>query len=102
LPALDGVYDFVFIDAAKAHYLEYLEKILGKLRPGAVVFADNVDFYGLIAAERPPRRMRTLVKRMRAYLAFVQDDPRFTTTIHPVGDGIAISRYREDTAHENS
>ena len=38
--------------------------------------------------------MRTIVKRMRAYLDFVTGDPRFTTTIYEVGDGVAISRYR--------
>lgn len=102
LPGLAGAYDFLFIDAAKAHYLEYLAKALDKLRPRAVVFADNVHFYGLVAAERPPRRMRTLVKRMRAYLEFVNSDPRFSTTIHPIGDGVAISRFQGDETNAHS
>jgi predicted O-methyltransferase YrrM len=102
LPGLDGFYDFLFIDAAKAHYLHYLAAAMGKLLPGAVIFADNIHFYGLVTAERPPRRMRTLVKRMRAYLDFVTNDPRFTTTIHPIGDGIAISRFQGDDCHDHT
>jgi predicted O-methyltransferase YrrM len=102
LPGLDGAYDFLFIDAAKAHYLQYLAGAMDKLQPGAVIFADNVYFYGLVTAERPPRRMRTLVKRMRAYLEFVNNDPRFTTTIHPIGDGIAISRFQGDDSHDHT
>lgn len=94
LPGLAATYDFVFIDAAKAHYLSYLSAILAKLEPGATIFADNIHFYGLVAADWAPRRMRTIVKRMRAYLDFVTVDPRFDTTIHEVGDGVAISRYR--------
>ncbi len=102
LPGLGGAFDFLFIDAGKAHYLDYLAKALDKLRPGAVIFADNVHFYGLVTAEKPPRRMRTLVKRMRAYLDFVNNDPRFATTVHPVGDGIAISRFQGDNSHAHS
>ncbi|MDT8901049.1 O-methyltransferase [Anaeroselena agilis] len=102
LPVLGGTYDFLFIDAAKAHYLDYLAKAMDKLRPGAVVFADNVYFYGLVTAERPPRRMRTLVKRMRAYLDFVNSDARFATTVHPIGDGIAISRFQGDDTNAHS
>lgn len=96
LPRLPDTYDFVFIDAAKAHYLSYLAKIIARLRPGATIFADNIHFYGLVTADRAPRRMRTIVKRMRAYLDFVTGDPRFATTLHEVGDGVAISRYRGD------
>lgn len=97
LPGLPGPFDFVFIDAAKAHYLDYLRRIIGKLRPGAVIFADNVHFYGMVTAERPPRRMRTIVKRMRAFLEFLTTDRRFDTAIYSVGDGVVISSYRGET-----
>ncbi|MBP2652983.1 MAG: putative O-methyltransferase [Firmicutes bacterium] len=95
LPQLTGNFDLVFIDAAKGQYLDYLSKILGKLSPGAVIIADNVLFRGLVAVDDlPPKRYRTLVKRLRAYLEFVTSDPRFETKIHDIGDGIAVTYYR--------
>ncbi|HMM21250.1 MAG TPA: O-methyltransferase [Selenomonadales bacterium] len=95
IPALEGRYDLVFIDAAKGQYLDYLTKLLGKLQHQAVIFADNVLFRGLVASpEAPPRRYKTIVSRLRGYLQFVTADPRFATTVYPTGDGVAISHYQ--------
>ncbi len=41
LPQLEGEFDFVFIDAHKPDYLKYLKAIEPKLKPGALVIADN-------------------------------------------------------------
>lgn len=95
LPQLDGPFDMVFIDAAKGQYLDYLHKVMGKLSPGAAVIADNVLFRGLVTSgAEPPRRYRTLVRRLREYLEFISSDPRFSTTIHHDGDGLAISIFQ--------
>ncbi len=42
LPTLEGEFDFVFIDAVKRDYLKYFKIIEPKLKPGAVIVADNV------------------------------------------------------------
>lgn len=42
LPTLDGQFDFVFLDALKKDYYEYLKLLEPKLKRGAVVVADNV------------------------------------------------------------
>lgn len=92
---LEGTYDMVFIDAAKAQYLDYLSKIIDNLDIGAVVIADNVLFRGMVMSEQPPlRRYKTIVKRLKEYLDFVNTDPRFSTTIYHEGDGVAISYYQ--------
>ena len=92
---VEGQFDMVFIDAAKGQYLDYLQKVLDKLVVGAVIVADNVLFRGMVMSEEPPlKRYRTIVKRLREYLDFVSNDPRFSTTIHSEGDGVAISYYR--------
>ena len=97
IPTLSGTFDFVFIDAAKGQYLDYLQKVLDKLNPGAVVAADNVCFRGLVMhPEDSPRRFRTIVKRLNQYLEFVSGNPQFATNIYPDGDGLAISYYKGD------
>ena len=40
--AIQGPLDFVFIDAAKEQYIEYLKAVENRLASGAVVVADNV------------------------------------------------------------
>ena len=42
IPKLTGEFDFVFIDAAKRDYYNYFKTISPKLKPGAVIVADNV------------------------------------------------------------
>ena len=42
MKTLDGPYDFIFMDAAKAQYIHFLPEILRLLAPGAVLVSDNV------------------------------------------------------------
>jgi caffeoyl-CoA O-methyltransferase len=42
LPAIDDVFDLVFLDAEKEDYERLFELARGKLEPGALVVADNV------------------------------------------------------------
>lgn len=45
IPALKGSFDFMFIDAAKEEYLDYLKAAEPKLAKNAVVVADNVGMF---------------------------------------------------------
>lgn len=95
LIGLSGKFDFVFIDAAKGQYLDYLQKVMDKLSANAVIVADNVLFRGMVLSEEePPKRYRTIVRRLREYIDFVQKDMRFTSMIMKQGDGLAISYYQ--------
>lgn len=100
LERLAGPFDCVFIDAAKGQYLHYLLQVLPKLAPAAVIIADNVLFRGWVNGGQPPRRYKTIVERLRKYLAFVSDDPRFKTVIHSVGDGVSVSTYQGEVIDE--
>ncbi len=98
LPSLTGSFDLVFIDAAKGQYLDYLRKVMDKLSPEAVIVADNVLFRGWVLDDSiAPRRFRTIVKRLRAYLDFVTKDKHFKTVVHHIGDGMAVSHYQGET-----
>lgn len=45
IPLLPGRFDFVLIDAMKEDYLDYLRQLEPKLRPGAVIVADNTKAF---------------------------------------------------------
>lgn len=94
LEDLKGCFDFVFIDAAKGQYLHYLQLIMPLLADKAVIVTDNVLFRGYVRSEeKPPRRYKTIVKRLREYIEVVTTRPEFSTEIHENGDGLAVSYY---------
>ena len=93
LTQLEGAYDFVFIDAAKGQYVDYFHKIQPLLAPKCTIVADNVLFRGYVRSEeKAPRRYRTIVKRLREYIALTSGAEGFTTEILENGDGLAVSR----------
>ncbi|MBQ6815094.1 MAG: O-methyltransferase [Lachnospiraceae bacterium] len=91
-----GSYDFVFMDAAKAQYINFLPEVLRLMKPGAVLIADNVLQDGDIIESRYGviRRNRTIHSRMREYMYQVKHMDELETTIVPIGDGITISVKR--------
>ena len=92
-PALVGPFDFAFIDALKNEYLAYLEAIVPRLLPAAIVVADNVLWSGEVSGDTPARRGGS-TEVLRAFDTAVMRDPRFNATILPVGDGLLIASYR--------
>lgn len=86
-------YDFVFLDAAKAQYMNFLPEIMKVLLPGGILITDNVLQDGTVVNSRYSiaRRDRTIHTRMREYLYTITHMEDLLTTILPVGDGIAVS-----------
>ena len=89
-------YDFVFMDAAKAQYMSFLEQILPMLPKGALLVTDNVLQEGSIVESKYSitRRDRTIHMRMREYLYELKHNDSLTTSIVAVGDGMALSVKR--------
>jgi len=89
---IEGQFDCIFLDGAKGHYIHLLDTCLQLLKPGGLLISDNVLFRGMIASnELVKRRQITIVKRMRNYLETISNHPQLTTSIVPIGDGVAIS-----------
>jgi len=93
LKELKEPYDFIFMDAAKGQYLNFLPDILRLLKPGGVLISDNVLQDGDIIESRfaVTRRNRTIHKRMREYLYELTHHQELVTSVLPIGDGITIS-----------
>ena len=72
LSRLDGRFDFVFIDAAKSEYVQYLELVLPRVPPGGIIVAHNVDSHR---------------GQLRGYLAKVNNHPQLATTMQNYGPG---------------
>ena len=93
LAAKGKSYDMIFIDAAKAQYLNYLPVCKNLLRTGGILISDNVLFDGDIVLSRfaVRRRDRTIHARMRDYLRTIAEDDDLVTTILPIADGMTLS-----------
>ena len=93
LKTLDDSYDFIFMDAAKGQYIHFLTEIMRLLAPGGMLVSDNVLQDGDVLESRfaVTRRNRTIHGRMREYLYTLKHMEELTTSILPVGDGMALS-----------
>jgi predicted O-methyltransferase YrrM len=80
LPLVSGRFDFVFIDAAKEDYLDYLRSLEPKLVAGAVVVADNTGVFR---------------KEVAPYLDHVRHAPDYTSREYEFDDdAMEVSLYR--------
>jgi predicted O-methyltransferase YrrM len=80
LTQLEGEFDFVFIDARKEDYFRYFKLLEPKLKPGAVIVADNV----IVSANA-----------MKDFLDYIQESPSYDTVIIRASmekkDGMSVS-----------
>jgi predicted O-methyltransferase YrrM len=94
LPAIEGPFDLMFLDADKVSYPEYLRWALKLARPGSVIVADNVIRKGaVIDAESRDQN----VQGVRRFHELLSAEPRLSaTSIQTVGskgyDGFTIAR----------
>lgn len=96
LANLNKKYDFIFLDAAKGHYKEFFNECMRLIELGGIIICDNVLFKGMIATDDlVVKRKKTIVKRLRMFLRDISDIEGYTTSIIPIGDGIALV-YREE------
>ena len=93
LKTLEGPYDFIFMDAAKGQYINYLPDIKRILRKGGLLISDNILQEGEIVESRyaVTRRNRTIHTRIREYVYELTHSEDFVTSIVPIGDGITLS-----------
>lgn len=98
LKELEGSYDFVFMDAAKGQYINFLPDILRLLASGGILISDNVLQDGDVIESRfaVTRRNRTIHARMREYLYELKHNDLLETVVLPVGDGVTLSMKRAE------
>jgi predicted O-methyltransferase YrrM len=93
LPAVEGPFDLVFIDADKANQDAYLAWALKLARPGAVIIGDNVVRDGEVAN---PETRDPNVLGVRRFIDLLAAEPRLSApAIQTVGakgwDGFAVA-----------
>ena len=84
----EGTFDFAFIDADKANYLDYYKMCLKLVRKGGVIAIDNVLWSGAVIQNDINDIDTVAIRDLNDYL--VQDE-RVALSMVPVGDGLTIA-----------
>ena len=92
LPSLPDGIELVFIDADKKNYLNYLEAILPKMRPGGIILSDNVLWSGKVVEAVKDNDKHTQI--LMEYNQRLATDPGLETVLLPIRDGISLARVK--------
>lgn len=85
----DFEFDFVFIDADKRNYSNYLNFTAPLIRKGGVIAGDNALGFGHIA-EKDPKSEPGNVKAIQQFNKDLNAHPDFFTCLVTMGDGMAM------------
>lgn len=93
LKTLEEPFDFIFMDAAKGQYLNFLPDIMRLLKKDGILISDNVLQDGDVMESRYAikRRNHTIHSRMREYLYQITHSKELETLLLPTGDGATVS-----------
>lgn len=91
IPTLEGNFDFVFIDADKANYINYYNLVVDRINPGGIILADNVLWSGKVLVNEG-QKIDKDTKVILEYNQMVQDDPRVENVLLPIRDGLMLAR----------
>jgi caffeoyl-CoA O-methyltransferase len=89
--ALEGEFDFVFIDADKGNYLAYYEEVLPRLSAHGLLAADNTLWSGRVLDQSDDSED---TRAIREFNERVAADERVTSVLLTVRDGITLVRRR--------
>lgn len=90
IPALEGTFDLVFIDADKREYPEYFHAVFPIVRKGGFILADNTLWNGKVLSEPAPGDEQT--RGVVEFNDLIARDHRVEKIILPLRDGLTIIR----------
>jgi len=91
-PKLGIVFDMAFIDGDKRTYIDCYEMVLGMLRPGGFILADNTLWDGHVTDCAYDKDHQT--QGIRMFNDHVAKDDRVEKVILPLRDGLTIIRKK--------
>lgn len=90
IPQLEGSFDFVFIDADKANYINYYNLVIDRVNQGGIILADNVLWSGKVI-QQEGQKLDKDTKILIEYNQMVQEDPRVDNILLPIRDGLMMA-----------
>lgn len=93
---IDLEYDLIFIDASKGNNINFFNRYKKNLSRNGIIITDNLLFHGLVKDENliKTKNQRGIVKKIKLFIEFLDNNQEFNTTYIDIGDGISISRRK--------
>ncbi len=91
---IKGRYDMILIDAAKSKNMEFFKYYEKNLELNGSIITDNLKFHGYVDKDLKDiesRNIRALVKKIRNYITFLEENNEYKTKFFDIGDGLSIS-----------
>ena len=92
---LDEQFDLIFLDAAKGQNIRFFQNFENNLLPGGYIITDNMNFHGYVDKELEDiqsKNLRSLVRKIKEYQTFLQENDDYQTDFYSIGDGLAVSQ----------
>lgn len=93
---IDGTFDMLFIDAAKAQYIKFFERYETNVKKNGFIITDNLKFHGFVEHKElvTSRNLRQLVTKIGKFVEYLKNREDYETKFLDYGDGIGISRKK--------
>lgn len=88
ISTLDYIFDLVFIDADKENYSLYYDQVVGKVRQGGFIIADNVLWSGKVLSDNVDKETAAL----QSFNDKIQADDRVENFLLSLRDGLMLIR----------
>jgi predicted O-methyltransferase YrrM len=95
---INDKFDLIFIDASKGNNINFFNKYSKNLANHGIIVTDNLHFHGLVLDESliKTKNQRGIVRKIKEFITFLEENEDYDTEIISVGDGIALSKRKED------
>ena len=90
IPTILGLFDLVYIDAAKFDYQAYYDLVVDRMTSGGMIIVDNVLWGGKIVGGHTDKDTKVLLD----FNKMVEEDDRVENVILPIRDGITLIRRK--------
>lgn len=84
IPTIKDQFDIVFMDGSKGQYAAYFDMVIDQVRPGGIILADNVLFYGQVLGPK----MKPKTQSLHDFNEKIKLDTRVFNILLPIADGI--------------
>lgn len=93
---VSGEFDLIFIDASKGNNINFFKKYSANLSKCGIIITDNLFFHGLVQDESliKTKNQRGIVRKIKDFIYFLDNNLEFDTEYISVGDGISISKRK--------
>ena len=92
---INDKFDLIILDGAKGQNINFFNKFQKNLTEKGTIITDNMYLHGYVEKEEEDitsRNLRALVRKIKEYHKFLEDNEEYDSEILKIGDGIAISQ----------